>query len=168
VGIPGEGEWREGRINCGMSSEETSVRLRRNLRLEPSEAPENVTQKHHSVRSATLPRAINTLTQLAESRGGRPLISHLFVPRPRARCLRTSRAVVGSPSSCSKYLVDVGGAPRNACKERRTWPADGRRPAAIDRSPVRSIQHVIVCSRGPSAMNLDLFAEVSFASSTPN
>ncbi len=68
-----------------MSSEETLVRLRRNLRLEPSEAPENVTQKHHSLRSATLPRAINRLTQLAESRGGRPLISHLCVPRPLAK-----------------------------------------------------------------------------------
>jgi hypothetical protein len=70
-----------------MSSEETSVRLRRNLRLEPSEAPENGTQNQHSLRSATLPRAINRLTQLAASRGGRPLISHLFVPRPLARCL---------------------------------------------------------------------------------
>jgi hypothetical protein len=64
------------------------VRLRRNLRLEPSEAPENGTQNQHSLRSATLPRAINRLTQLAASRGGRPLISHLCVPRPLARCQR--------------------------------------------------------------------------------
>jgi hypothetical protein len=44
------------------------VRLRRNLRLEPSEAPENGTQNQHSLRSATLPRAINRLTQLAAAR----------------------------------------------------------------------------------------------------
>jgi hypothetical protein len=108
-----------------MSSEEASVRLRRNLRLEPSEAPENVRRNHHSLRSATVPGAINRRTPLAESRGGRPLLSHLCVPRPLAGCLPTPLYPrLANREACRDSLAP----PMQTAGHRRRAPAPLRLP----------------------------------------
>jgi hypothetical protein len=116
-------------IARGMSSGETSVRLSRTPRVGPSEAPENVTQNHHFLRSATLPRAINRLTQLAESRGGWPLVSHLCVPRPLARCRSTHR------------LGHVHGAERRHEWLPRTQPAVSVGGRGVSPGPLEGSHH---------------------------